>query len=215
MAKKFPESPNDFIPKTISSLRSSVVARGGPQKSSRYMVEFVTPNGSYLTYPTEINLPQRALATYNTGSPQSIWGTKRKVPLMHEYDEVTMSFAIYQDWAERHFFESWMDFIINKDGYEDEYAEYSRPYFSYVGKIYISTFKNRSNLNEPRLPIGFSSMTLLDEAYPLSLLPISFSAESTGYPTYVVNFAYRKYYDMEVSSGNLIEFEDINNNSPR
>jgi hypothetical protein len=209
---EFPDIPQNFIPKTVSSLRSSIVSRGGVQHASRYLVEIVTPEDSFVTYPIEINLPQRALATYTAGQPQALWGTTRKVPLMHEFDEVTMSFVIYQDWAERNFFEKWMDFIINKGNYEDQYYEYARPYFSYVGKIYISTLKNISNLHRPTKPIGFSSMTLLDEAYPLSLMPISLSADNTGYATYVVNFAYRKYYNLEVSSGNMIEFEDINNN---
>ena len=211
MADKFPRTPENFIPKTVSSLRSNIVRREGVQLASRYIVEFVTPKDSFVTYPMEVNIPQRALMTYNAGQPQSLWGTNRKVPLMHEYDELTMSFVVYQDWAERNFFEQWMDFIINKGAYEDEYYEYARPYFSYVGKIYISTLKNVSNLHRPEKPVRFSSMTLLDEAYPLSLLPISLSAENTGYPTYVVNFAYRKLYNLEVNNDLLIEFDQINN----
>jgi hypothetical protein len=211
MADKFPKAPENFIPKTVSNLRSNIVRRDGIQFASRYIVEFVTPEDSFVTYPNEVNIPQRALTTYNAGQPQSLWGTNRKVPLMHEFDEVTMSFVIYQDWAERNFFEKWMDYIINKGNYEDQYYEYARPYFSYVGKIYISTLKTVSNLHRPEKPVRFSSMTLLDEAYPLSLLPISLTAESTGYPTYVVNFAFRKLYNLEVNSDLLIEFDQINN----
>jgi len=207
---KFPAVPSDFIPKTVSSLRSSVVSRGGIQRGSRYIVEFVTPRDSFITYPMEVNLPQRALSTYTAGQPQSMWGTNRKVPVMHEYDECTMSFVIYQDWAERTFFEKWMDYIINKGDQDEVYQEFSRPYFNYVGKIYISTLKTVSNLNRPDKPIGFSSKTLLDEAYPLTLLPVSMSADNSGYSTYVINFAYRKYYNLKVSSGNLIDFNDIN-----
>ena len=212
MAKiKFPKTPESFIPKSVSNLRSSIVNRTGIQYSSRYMVEFITPrNESFLTYPSEINLPQRALSTYSAGQPQALWGTNRKVPVMHEFDEVTMSFVIYQDWAERNFFEKWMDYIINKGDYDEQYYEYARPYFSYVGQIYISTFKQVSNLNRPEKPIGFSSLTLLDEAYPLTLLPVSMSAESTGYTTYVVNFAYRKHYNLKVNTDTIIDFSSIN-----
>jgi hypothetical protein len=184
-------------------LRASIVRRGGPQLANRYIVEFVTPNDlnssgeSFVTYPSEVNLPQRALATYTAGQPESLWGTKRKVPVMHEYDEVTMSFVIYEDFAERSFFEKWMDYIINKGNFNSFYQEAARPYSSYVGKIYIGTYAKDADLMDGGQSGKFTSTTVLDEAYPLSLLPISLSAENTGYTTYVVNFAYRKYYNLE------------------
>ena len=207
---KFPKPPNDFNPGSISSLRQKIVSRGGVQHANRYMVQFITPTDkAFVTYPMEVNLPQRALSTYDAGQPQALWGTKRKVPVMHEFDEVTMSFVIYQDWAERTFFEKWMDFIINKAGGNSQYYEYARPYASYVGEIYIYTLSTDTDLSRPQNPLKFTSATLLDEAYPLSLLPISLSAENTGYSTYVVNFAYRKYYNLKVGSASMIEFDQI------
>jgi hypothetical protein len=213
---RFPQVPDNFVPRSVSNLRASIVRRGGPQMASRYIVEFVSPNDlnstgeSFITYPSEVNLPQRALATYTAGQPESLWGTKRKVPVMHEYDEVTMSFVIYEDFAERNFFEKWMDYIINKGSYSSFYQEAARPYSSYVGKIYIGTLAKDADQTDSTQTGKFTSTTVLDEAYPLSLLPISLSADNTGYSTYVVNFAYRKYYNLRVASGGIIDFSSIN-----
>jgi hypothetical protein len=194
-------APTTFYPTSISSLRSSIVGRGGGvQLANRYDVEFITPFGNFLTYPTEVNIPQRALATYTTGQPSSMWGTKRKVPIQHEFDEITMSFIIYQDWAEKAFFEQWMDYIVNKDQYNDRYQEFSRVYLNYVGKIYISTIKKDAQGGSN----GYTSKTLLDEAYPLSILPVSLAAENTGYTTLVVTFAFRKSYNLEVDNSIFI-----------
>jgi hypothetical protein len=182
-----PQTPNNFISNSIDSFRANVLSKGGVQLASKYMVDFFTPFGNFSTYPSEVNLPQRALATYDAGQPESLWGTKRKIPVQHEFDEITMSFIIYQDWAERRFLEGWMDNIINKGGYNDDYVEYSNVYFDYVGKIYISTLLANSHNT-------ITSTFLLDEAYPLSLLPVTLSSDNTGYSTFVATFAYRKYY---------------------
>lgn len=206
MATNFPDTPNDFLPRSISNLRQEIIRRGGVQHASRYMVEFVSPDDSFVTYPTEINLPQRSFGTYDAGQPLSLWGTKRKVPVISEYDEVTMSFVLYQDFAERTYFEKWMDYIINKVDPNDDIPEFARPYFNCVGKIYISTLATGNDRTNSNLQAKITSKTLLDEAYPLALLPISMSADNTGYTTYVINFAYRKYYNLEVSGGGIISF---------
>ena len=186
--------PEDFLPNSISSMRSNIINRGGVQHGSRYIVEFITPFGSFVTYPSEVNIPQRALSTYSAGTPTSLNGTVRKVPIQNEYDEITMSFVIYQDWAEKNFFDKWMDFIVNKGNYPDQYQEVVRLYSQMVGKIYISTITAQSQVDDPT----FTSRTLLDEAYPLSILPVSLSADNTGYTTLVMTFAFRKTYNLGV-----------------
>lgn len=186
-----PDVPLDFRPGTISNFRSSIMSKGGLQIASKYIVEFYTKFGNFVCYPAEVTMPQRALATFDVGQPESLWGTKRKIPVQHEFDEITMSFVVYQDWAERKFLEGWMDNIINKHEYNEEHYEYSNIYFDYVGKIYISTLSHQDQNK-------ITSTFLLDEAYPLSLLPISLSSENTGYVTFVATFAYRKYYFLGV-----------------
>jgi len=190
------EPPNSYNPTSITNLRQQIVSRGGVQYASRYVVDFVSPYGTFTTYPLELNMPQRALATFEVGQPTSLWGTKRSIPLQHEYDNITMSFIIYQDWAEKDFFDKWMNKIINSEKYSEERTdeyEYSYPYFSYTGKIYISTLSGNSQLDNPI----FTSKILLDEAFPISLLPISLSAENSGYTTFVASFAFRKYYNLK------------------
>lgn len=190
--------PNDFISGSITEFRNSIVNRGGVQFANRYIVDFVTPFGSFTTYPSEINIPQRALTTYNTGLPESLWGTKRKIPLQNEFDEITMSFVLFEDFSEKNFFDSWMDKIINRKSYNQSsfgITENANPYFSYIGKVYISTYRSygqATNLNNSTI----TSKTLLDEAYPLNLLPIQLSSENTGYTTFVITIAYRHSYNL-------------------
>lgn len=189
------EIPNDFIAGSINQFRNSVVSRGGVQFANRYVVDFVTPFGSYTTYPSEVNVPQRALVTYNTGLPVSLWGTKRKVPLQHEFDEITMSFVLFQDFAEKNFFDGWMDQIVTRGTASRPITENASPYFTYVGKVYITTFSSFGqaiDLNNASI----TSKTLLDEAYPLNLLPISLSSENTGYTTFVLTLAFRHSYNL-------------------
>lgn len=191
---KDPEVPSDFNPRSISNFRNQIINRGGVQIANRYVVDFVTPFGTFTTYPSELNIPPRALRTYDAGQPSSLWGTVRKVPIQHEYDVITMSFVLYEDWAEKNFIDSWMDKIVNKQKSDDQYFEYSNTYFDYIGKIYINTLKSSSQTDNP----VFTSKTLLDEAYPLSMLPISIAADNTGYTTFVCSFAFRHYYNLKL-----------------
>lgn len=185
--------PNDFISGSISEFRNNVVSRGGVQFANRYIVDFITPFGSFTTYPSEVNVPQRALVTYETGQPRSLWGTKRKIPIQHEFDEITMSFVLYQDFAEKNFFDSWMDKIVNRGTYDNQEIESANVYLDYIGKVYISTFSSNSQLNNQ---MTLTSKTLLDEAYPLNLLPISLASENTGYTTFVMTIAYRNSFNL-------------------
>ena len=193
MAKKI-ETPEDFVAGSITQFRNSVVDRGGVQFANRYVVDFITPYGTFSTYPSEINIPQRALATYSTGQPESLWGTKRKIPIQHEFDEITMAFVLYQDFTEKNFFDSWMDNIINRGSYNDNLTENANVYFDYVGKVYITTFASGSQATN--LDDGITSRTLLDEAYPLNLLPIQMSSENTGYTTFVLTLAFRNSFNL-------------------
>jgi len=201
-----PETPDDFISSSISEFRNKILNRGGIQLASRYMVEFYTPYGNFVTYPTELNIPQRALKTFDVGQPLSLWGTSRKIPVQQEYDECTMSFVVYEDWQEKTFFDQWMNNIINVAEYDEdgepERYEYANIYFDWIGKVYINTFSSAyqpsgqqsGGRSRGRSNPQFTSKILLDEAYPLSLLPISMTAEATGYTTFVLNMAYRKSY---------------------
>ena len=189
----YPQLPDDFISGSISEFRNSVVNRGGVQFANRYIVDFVTPFGSYTTYPSEINIPQRALMTYETGMPTSLWGTKRKIPLQHEFDEITMSFVLYEDFAEKNFFDAWMDNIVRRGNYSEWVIENANTYFDYVGKVYITTFSGSAQATEYQ---NITSKTLLDEAYPLNLLPIQMSSDNTGYTPFVMTLAYRNSYNL-------------------
>lgn len=97
---------------TITQFRQDVLSRGGPQISGMYEVILSKGGDTILCYPLNVVLPGRMFITYD----HDIWGTIRKVPYKRAYTQCSMSFVVYQDWAERTFIESWMNSIIRNDG---------------------------------------------------------------------------------------------------
>jgi hypothetical protein len=100
------------VSETITQFREDVLSRGGPQISGMYEVVLAQGNGTPIVcYPMNVVLPGRLFITYD----HDIWGTIRKVPYKRGYTQCSMSFIVYQDWAERTYIESWMNTIIRND----------------------------------------------------------------------------------------------------
>lgn len=101
------------ISNTITQFRDDVLSRGGPQISAMYKVTLAqNGNNPIVCYPMNVVLPGRLFITYD----HDIWGTIRKIPYKRGYTQCSMTFIIYQDWAERTYIESWMNTIIRNDG---------------------------------------------------------------------------------------------------
>jgi len=100
------------ISNTITQFREDVLSRGGPQISGMYEVTLAQNNTSpVVCYPLNVVLPGRVFITYD----HDIWGTIRKIPYKRGYTQCSMTFVVYQDWAERTYIESWMNSIIRND----------------------------------------------------------------------------------------------------
>jgi len=94
---------------SITDFRQAVIKRGGVQQPNRYRVWLQNnQNSTLVCYPESITLPQRS---FNT-APYSPWGPIMQIPIRREYGECSMSFIIYEDFAEKKFLESWMDSIM-------------------------------------------------------------------------------------------------------
>ena len=100
------------ISNTILQFREDVLSRGGPQISGMYQVTLAqSSNAPIVCYPMNVILPGRTFITYD----HDIWGTIRKIPYKRAYTQCSMTFVVYQDWAERTYIESWMNSIIRND----------------------------------------------------------------------------------------------------
>jgi hypothetical protein len=101
------------VSSTVTQFRTDVIAKGGPQISSKYMVRlFHQDLGLIECYPQSVIIPGRLFSFYD----QDIWGPTRKIPLKRAYTQCNMTFIVYQDWAERKYLENWMNRIIVNSG---------------------------------------------------------------------------------------------------
>jgi len=204
----------DRTAKTISEFRRKVNDNKGLQQVSKYMVTFVDPLGEAMDcYPESVTLPQRSFVQV----PFSYWGPAEQIPIRREYGECAMTFIIYQDWLERKYFERWMDLVIPPYASEESSGEgisflqtifpVSNPFSTEISANQYSDYSNTIEkqlgnivvyaLNADHSPSqgGWSSNAVvhMTEAYPVSITPTSLSSEATGFGTFVVVFAFKRY----------------------
>lgn len=214
--------PDNTLPdakaRTITEFRQAVASRK-IQQPNKYKV-MIQDGGlnPMVCYPESVTLPQRS---FNT-APYTPWGPVLQLPVRREYGECAMSFIIYQDWAERRYFERWMDSIIPRETTENAdpvgISTSERILGPTIGGIIggtsgrtISTskyadFSNPFNRitgtvqiypltidsNKTQNGIQSCNITLVD-AFPLTITPTQLSSEATGYSTFVVIFAFKEY----------------------
>ena len=161
------------IPSTIAAFRSLIGARSF-QPPNRYLVGFPTIDGQYtIVYPEAIVLPEYTVNTID----DSTFGNKRSIPVQKTVTEVLMSFILLKNWKERILLENWLK--VSAPNYE---TRTSSPYYDIARTIQIQFFDNN---NTPTKRLN------LLEAYPLSLVPVNFSSESSGYLSFQVVFHVR------------------------
>ena len=101
------------VSNTVTQFRTDVIAKGGPQISSKYRVSlYHSALGVIRCYPQSVIIPGRLFSFYD----QDLWGPTRKIPLKRAYTQCNMTFIVYQDWAERKYLENWMNKIIVNSG---------------------------------------------------------------------------------------------------
>ena len=100
------------VSNTVTQFRTDVIAKGGPQISSKYQVSLYSSLGEIRCYPQSVIIPGRLFSFYD----QDLWGPTRKIPLKRAYTQCNMTFIVYQDWAERKYLENWMNKIIVNSG---------------------------------------------------------------------------------------------------
>ena len=97
------------IHNTVSDFRDGVVAQGGLQFTSLYRMKILNKGTNIQEiYPTSLVLPGRSFSFYE----HDIWGPVRRIPYKRTYTQFNATFIVFQNWKERHDFESWMDDMI-------------------------------------------------------------------------------------------------------
>ena len=134
-------------------------------------------------------------------------GPFNRIPTQQTYTDVTVSFLLSEDLREKDYFEAWQESIMNTGAYENisqqqlmlaeqeaEFTGFSESYVQspfgykyfdeYVGRVEIRTYGAAGDLR---------SIHTLNEAYPISIAPVSLSWGEEGVARLQVTFAYKNY----------------------
>ena len=137
-----------------------------------------TPDKNLILQPESLNLPGRTFKTFE----DETYGPPRTIPLREQYEPVVMTFPISGNWRERSFFENWMKAgIINPKTKTLTYTPKTNK-----GVTVTIRALNRNG--------AAASMFTLNEAYPISIIPINMGfGMYNDYTRIQVTLAYRDY----------------------
>lgn len=181
---------------SIEEYRNYVLGRKFTQNPSHYSLTIgsgKTRGGGqtvvYKCYPDSVLLAGRNFIN----TPFAYFGPEFTVPLRREYNELSVNFIVFQDWADRTYFEDWMDAVIPHHATDPGMQMsdiFPSDFLERLRNIEL-TYTQRSSQggNFPNA-INFKFF----DSYPLLITPTSFSSDNSGYTIFTVNFAY-KYYE--------------------
>lgn len=162
-------------------------------KSGRFAVK-ILPVGSLLSNVTNTTIPLDL--TYLCESADfpgrsfmnmdlRYYGPNQKLPFQSVYDDVTLTFICRAQSMEREFFDDWMQ-IINPTTHFD--FTYRNEYVSTIEMLHYSDIENSNGYPTPSYKI------ILENAYPLAILPQPMVWGDNQIQKLLVGFTYTKYY---------------------
>lgn len=167
---------NDFI--------ANLDKHKGPAKSERFYVSIIPPQGLGLgnVYDLqyqceETDIPGLELET----SEYRIYGLTKKIAVGRIYEPQTLHFFLTDDYYEKPFFDSWIEYINpqgDKNNFDMNYKNL------YTGTIVIYKMDKNQNI--------VYSVSLI-EAFPISISPIPGSWHDDSNQKLSVTFAYTLY----------------------
>jgi len=109
------------------------------------------------------------------------------------YDDITLAFHCNDDMLELKYFQDWMESMVdpatNRVGF----------YNNYIGTITVHKLSKQLNKNNGTDSNATTLVTVINEAYPKRIEPLSLDYSGTGVMSLSVNFSYRNYYQKWVS----------------
>ena len=109
------------------------------------------------------------------------------------YDDITLAFHCNDDMLELKYFQDWMESMVdpatNRVGF----------YNNYIGTITVHKLSRQLNKNNGTDSNATTLVTVINEAYPKRIEPLSLDYSGTGVMSLSVNFSYRNYYQKWVS----------------
>ena len=109
------------------------------------------------------------------------------------YDDITLAFHCNDDMLELKYFQDWMENMVdpstNRVGF----------YNNYIGTITVHKLSKQLNKNNTTDSNATTLVTVINEAYPKRIEPLSLDYSGTGVMSLSVNFSYRNYHQKWVS----------------
>lgn len=174
---------NEFISKVKST---------GLAKTNRYRVTIATPplmtgfmnSGRLITLFCEsTSLPGLIIRT----TEQRIMGEMREFPYIKQYDNITLSFYIDNNFEVKGFFDNWLNSVSNT---QNKITSYYKDYIAPTVLIEVLPMDSE---------VSTYSITL-HEAYPKGISPIQLSADSRDIAKIGVSLNYKYYTTSHVAS---------------
>ena len=174
---------NEFISK---------IKNTGLAKTNRYRVTIATPSlmtgfmnsGRLITLFCEsTSLPGQVIAT----TEQRIMGETREFPYIKQYDNITLSFYIDNNFEVKGFFDNWLNSVSNT---QNKITSYYKDYIAPTVLIEVLPMDSE---------VSTYSITL-HEAYPKGISPIQLSADSRDIAKIGVSLNYKYYTTSHVAS---------------
>lgn len=174
---------NEFISKVKST---------GLAKTNRYRVTIATPiimtslmnSGRLITLFCEsTSLPGQVIST----TEHNVMGEHREFPYKKNYDNVSMSFYIDNNFEVKGFFDNWLNSVSNT---QNKIISYYKDYIAPTVLIEVLPMDSE---------VSTYSITL-HEAYPKGISPIQLSADSRDIAKISVSLNYKYYTTSHVAS---------------
>lgn len=140
-------------------------------------------------------------------------GPVNRIPTMQTYTDVTVSFILSEDMREKEYFEQWQEKIMNTGVYEQSAEQYNMGLMQADnGDLDFTQFSGNENYTNTQFMYKYfdtyigtvdirqygaggrlASIHTLQEAYPISIAPISMSWGEENVARLQVTFAYKNY----------------------
>ena len=168
--------------------------QGGVAKTSHFEVLITPPNGlstdftRNLMYRADsVEIPGRTSLTIDHKFTNN--GPMNKLPYSNIYPDVTITFILSDNFAEKTFFDTWQSLML--DVQPGNFGEFNVKYFdSYKGLVQIRQFSQTGTLQ---------TTTTLHDAYPIIINGVQMGWQDDSIARISVQMAHR-YYTVESSN---------------
>ena len=176
----------------LEEFKNLVTRGGGFARTNMYRVIFTPENAAkeLNLLCTSFDMPGRQLLS----NPRQIGLNSKEIAYGYAVGEVNMTFYALNDMYSRIFFEEWQRTIVNTENYEiGYYNDYVKNVIQASGGNEPAVFKTEENRSALVTEDVVTYSLVLENAYPKSIGPMTFSQGANELVTFTVVFTYKNW----------------------